>query len=145
MLPAKGPAAGGSLVLLTGMNLFPARHDHIVVRFDDSVVSGTLLPNGAVQCRTPLLQLGYSGVSISTNNGVDYSHSVPYEATTTVELASPLINVSKAGSTPPGQLKDGAQNFTFTPSHGPIVGGTRITVAVTLPFLPESYAASASG
>ena len=80
VLPVKGPAAGGSLMLLTGKHISPAPHDHIFVRFDNVIVRGTKLPNGVVQCRTPTLRLGYVAVSISTNNGVDYSDAIPFEA-----------------------------------------------------------------
>ena len=132
MAPQKGPAAGGTLVTLTGRYLLSLPlADTVLVKIDGTTIPGTQLPNGSIRCVTPMLRLGYSDVSVSTNGGVDFTHSAFYEATS--PFAPVRFSESGAKIAPPHRRTFNIPNFTIAPSYGPVLGGTRIHALLKLP------------
>lgn len=83
--PDRGPAAGGTIVDITGANFFPpatsgdvdasAATEAVWCRFGSTVTVGFPLSDGLVRCSTPPQSIGESAeveVSVSVNSGADF-------------------------------------------------------------------------
>jgi hypothetical protein len=96
LLPARGPQLGGTLVNIIGDHLEAQMDQNILVRFEDVAISaGSILVQGTferghVRCISPPLSLGYAGIAVSVNNGVDFSDQIPFLVT------SPSLRASRA-------------------------------------------------
>ena len=80
--PSRGPAGGGTTVLLRGQHLDEFDTHLLYCRFEwkqPVLLPGTRTTTGALRCTTPAMHAGYYSVS-ATGNGVDCSNSLTFEA-----------------------------------------------------------------
>ena len=98
--PDKSPIKGGTEVVISGRH-FSVRSAAVGLlrcRFGSTSVAATLASEALVRCQSPAGSVGYSTVAL-TDNGYDFSGSLPFEYIPTAVLS-------------------------VSPAHGPIQGGT---------------------
>ena len=116
VVPSKGPIGGGTTIQMFGAHLAPAGSDPRLLSclFESAsaaLVRATKVTDDHVRCITPPQANGYSAVYI-TSNGVDFSHSVPFEFLTSTLRPTPSPNTSPMG----GQTIVGVHGSGLTPS-----------------------------